>query len=69
MGDQQAIYSIMRQVIHTAKLTSPSTSPVKDPSHRKVVFKTFGSLDQARNFDFLINNLVVREAESDDEFV
>ena len=59
----------MRQVIHTAKLSSPSTSPIKDPDHRKVVLKTFGCLDRARNFDFLINNLVVREAESDDEIV
>jgi hypothetical protein len=69
LSDSKTIYSIIRQVIHTAKLSSPSTSPIKDPEYRKVVLKTFGCMEQTKNFDFFLNNLVVRDAESDDEIV
>ncbi|MCJ1350633.1 MAG: hypothetical protein MMC33_000614 [Icmadophila ericetorum] len=58
-SDSGEIYFIMRQVIRTAKLSSPSTSPIKNPNHREVVLSTFGREDQAKSFDFYLNNLVI----------
>lgn len=37
LGDKEKIYSIIRSLIPTAALSSPSTTPIKDPMRKKMV--------------------------------
>jgi hypothetical protein len=46
------IYSIIRSLLQAAALSSPSTTPIKDPMRRKVVLASFGSPERTRRFDY-----------------
>jgi hypothetical protein len=60
-GDKDQIYSIMRSLLRAAALSSPSTTPIKDPMRRKMVLASFGSLEQSQSqkFDFGLGKLKV----------
>ncbi|KFY33633.1 hypothetical protein V494_07451, partial [Pseudogymnoascus sp. VKM F-4513 (FW-928)] len=42
-GHKERIFSTIRMIVRTAALSSPSTTPIKDPARRKVVLAAFGS--------------------------
>lgn len=51
-GDRDQIYTIFRSLIKIAALSSPSTSPVKDPENKGKVLASFGSPVRALRFDY-----------------
>jgi len=50
--DSNLIYSIMRSIVRVAALSSPSTTPIRDPEKRKIVMSGFGSPSQSEKFDY-----------------
>jgi len=46
------IFSIMRAVIRAAALSSPSTTPIRNPLRREIVLKRYGSPRYSRQFDY-----------------
>lgn len=50
--DRDQIYTIFRSLIKIAAMSSPSTSPVKDPENKGKVLASFGSPVRARHFDY-----------------
>jgi hypothetical protein len=66
------IYSIIRSLLRAAALSSPSTMPIKDPLHRKIVLASFGSPEQTRRFDYDFGELRTydeSEIEEGDEII
>ena len=53
------IYSIIRSLLRAAALSSPSTTPIKDPMRRKIVLASFGSPERTRRFDYGFGQLRV----------
>jgi hypothetical protein len=51
------IYSIIRSLLRAAALSSPSTTPIKDPMRRKIVLASFGSPQRAQKFDYGFSQL------------
>lgn len=69
MGDAGRIYSIFRSLIRAAALSSPSTTPIKDPKQREVVLASFGSQQRAQKFDYGLSELQVVEEDEETEIV
>lgn len=69
MGDMGKIYSVFRSLIRIAALSSPSTSPIKNPQQRERVLASFGSPERTRKFDFNLHSLEVLEEDDDTEIV
>lgn len=64
------IYAIMRSLIRAAALSSPSTTPIKDPMQRKLILESFRSPERAEKFDYSLGSLeVFYEDEEDCEIV
>jgi hypothetical protein len=57
--DKDQIYSIMRSLLRAAALSSPSTTPIKDPMRRKMVLASFGSPQRSQEFDYGFGKLEV----------
>ncbi len=53
------IYSIVRSLLRAAALSSPSTTPIKDPMRRKIVLASCGSPERTRRFDYGFGQLHV----------
>ncbi|KFY86563.1 hypothetical protein V500_07563 [Pseudogymnoascus sp. VKM F-4518 (FW-2643)] len=71
VGERGKIYSMIRSIIRTAALSSPSTTPIRDPTRRKLVLSAFGSASSgdSAKMDFGIEEAkfwVVDEDELDD---
>jgi hypothetical protein len=70
--NKNEIYSIIRSLLRAAALSSPSTTPIKDPLHRKIVLASFGSPERTRRFDYDFGELRTydeSEIEEGDEIV
>ena len=67
--DKARIYSVFRSLIRIAALSSPSTSPIKNPQHREKVLASFGSSERTRNFDFDLSALEILEEDDDTEII
>jgi hypothetical protein len=66
--EKDRIYSVMRSLLRAAALSSPSTTPIKDPMHRKMVLTSFGSPQNSQKFDYGVGKLeVYYEDELDEE--
>jgi hypothetical protein len=67
------ILSIIRSIIRAAGLSSPSTTPIKDPQQRRIVLASFGSPAHSQRFDHALKGLEVfyegDEGTEDAEFV
>ncbi len=64
------IYAIMRSLIRTVALSSPSTTPIKDPMRRKLILESFRSPKCAEKFDYNLGSLeMFYEDEEDCEIV
>lgn len=61
------IFSIFRSLIRIAALSSPSTSPVKNPQQRAKILASFGSPRRRQKFDFDLSRLELLE--EDDETI
>lgn len=61
------IYSIFRSIIRTAALSSPSTTPIKNPTRRKVVLAAFGSPGLTNRFDLRLRRLRVYDLEETED--
>ncbi|OBT88387.1 hypothetical protein VE02_02299 [Pseudogymnoascus sp. 03VT05] len=61
--DRNKIYGMFRAIIRAAALSSPSTTPIKDPTQRKLVLTAFGSPGRANRFDFGLGRLQVYDLE------
>jgi hypothetical protein len=57
--NKDQIYSIIRSLLRAAALSSPSTTPIKDPMRRKIVLASFGSPQRTRKFDYGFGQLQV----------
>jgi hypothetical protein len=57
--EREKIYSIMRSLLRAAALSSPSTTPIKNPMQREIVLVSFGSLQRSREFDYGFGKLEV----------
>jgi hypothetical protein len=57
--DKDQIYSITRSLLRAAALSSPSTTPIKDPMRRKMVLASFGSPQRSQEFDYGFGKLEV----------
>lgn len=66
-GDGAKIYSIMRALIRTAALSSPSTTPIKDPELREVILSFFGGPQSAQRFNYALEKMEIFEVAEDDE--
>jgi hypothetical protein len=67
-GDRDKIYSIIRSLVRAAALSSPSTTPIKDPMQRELVLASFGSPQHSKKFDYGLSGLqILEEDEEDDE--
>ncbi|KFY33635.1 hypothetical protein V494_07453 [Pseudogymnoascus sp. VKM F-4513 (FW-928)] len=67
------IYTTIRSIIRTAALSSPSTTPIKDPARRKLVLAAFGNATKsdATRLDFGIEEpkfWVVDDEELEENF-
>lgn len=51
------IFSIIRSMIRAAALSSPSTTPIKDPQQRRIVLASFGSPDHSQKFNHPLDGL------------
>lgn len=69
MGYQSMIYSVFRSLIRVAALSSPSTSPIKNPRHRETVFVSFGSPPSNPKFDYALSSLKLMEVDDETEMV
>jgi hypothetical protein len=57
--EREKIYSIMRSLLRAAALSSPSTTPIKNPMQREMVLASFGSPQRSREFDYGFGKLEV----------
>ena len=69
MGDKGRIYSVFRTLIRIAALSSPSTSPTKDPQQREKVLASFGSPERTRRFNYDLNTLEILEEDDETEII
>ena len=69
MEDKSKIYSVFRSLIRIAALSSPSTSPVKNPQQREKVLASFGSPECTRKFDYDLSALAIIEEDDTTEIV
>lgn len=69
MGDQSKIYSAFRSLIKVAALSSPSTSPIKNPGQRESVLVSFGSPKSNRKFAYALSSLELMEEDSETEII
>ena len=58
---REKIFSIFRELIRTAALSSPSTTPIKDPMKRQNVLAAFGSPVHSRKFNFNTSKMSFQE--------
>lgn len=59
----------MQAPIRTAALSSPSTTPIKNPELREVILSSFGSPQRAEKFIYASDKMEVFEvAEEDEEY-
>lgn len=65
IGDKGRIYSVFRSLIRIAAVSSPSTSPIKNPQQREKVLASFRSPERTRRFHY--NLRAVKILEKDDE--
>ena len=63
------IYSIFRSLIRIAALSSPSTSPIKNPQQREKVLASFGSPERTRKFDYALSALKILEEDDETDIV
>ena len=68
-GQESQIYSMFRTLIRIAALSSPSTSPIKDPEKRERVLAEFGTPTRSTSYDFGLKDLEIYEEGSDIEIV
>lgn len=68
-GDKGRIYSVFRSLIRIAALSSPSTSPIKNPQQREKVLVSFGSPERTRKFDYDLSALEVLEEDDETEII
>ncbi|KAL9100452.1 MAG: hypothetical protein Q9163_004176 [Psora crenata] len=68
-GDMTKIYSIFRSLIKIAALSSPSTSPSKNPQQKGQTLAAFSNPDHARHFDYVLSSLVMLEEDDETEIV
>lgn len=68
-GDKDRIYSVFRSLIRIAALSSPSTSPIKNPQQREKVLASFGSPQRTSKFDFDLSALEVLEEDDETEII
>ena len=68
-GDKGRIYSVFRSLIRIAALSSPSTSPIKNPEQREKVLASFGSPQRTSKFDFALSKLEILEEDSETEII
>ncbi|OBT50282.1 hypothetical protein VE04_09482 [Pseudogymnoascus sp. 24MN13] len=61
--DRNKIYGMFRAIIRAAALSSPSTTPIKDPAQRKLILAAFGSPGRVERFDFGLGRLQVYDLE------
>ncbi|KFZ17437.1 hypothetical protein V501_01711 [Pseudogymnoascus sp. VKM F-4519 (FW-2642)] len=66
-GHKERIFSTIRMIVRTAALSSPSTTPIKDPAHRKMILGAFGS--PSTKVDFGIELFEVGEEEEGDYII
>jgi hypothetical protein len=72
ISHKDQIYSIMRSLLRAAALSSPSTTPIKDPMRRKIVLESFSSPQHSQKFDYSLGKLKVyyeEDLEEGDEIV
>lgn len=69
IGDQSKIYLVFRSLIKVAALSSPSTSPIKNPRQRESVLVSFGSPKSNRKFDYALRSLELMEVDDGTEMV
>ena len=65
-NDKTAIYSIFRILIRIAALSSPSTSPLKNPKQRERIITSFESPERVRKFDYALSALEIIEVDEDE---
>lgn len=67
-GERGKIYTTIRSIIRTAALSSPSTTPIKDPARRKLVLSAFGNATEsdAVKLDFGINEAKFWEVDDEE---
>ena len=65
--DQDKIYTIIRSLLRAAALSSPSTTPIKDPTRRRIVLASFGSPQRAERFDYGVGPLNVHDLDDFDD--
>lgn len=51
------IFSIIRTMIRAAALLSPSTTPIKDPQHRRIVLASFRNPDHLEDYGHAVEML------------
>jgi hypothetical protein len=62
----------MRSIVWVAALSSPTTTPIRDPERRQIVMSAFGSPSQSAKFDYGYSKLRIydeEELEEGDEIV
>ncbi|KAK3177974.1 hypothetical protein OEA41_000106 [Lepraria neglecta] len=69
MGDKGRIYSVFRSLVRIAALSSPSTSPIKNPQQREKVLASFGSPERTRKFDYGLSAMEILEEDDDTEII
>jgi hypothetical protein len=57
--EKDQIFSIMRSLLRAAALSSPSTTPIKDPMQRKMIISSFGSPQHSSQFDYGVGKLEI----------
>lgn len=69
LGDESRIYSVFRSLIRIAALSSPSTSPIKNPQQREKVLASFGSPERTRKIDYYLSALRILEEDDETEII
>ena len=68
-GDESRIYSVFRSLIRIAALSSPSTSPIKNPQQREKVLVSFGSPERTRKFDYDLSEFEILVEDEETEIL
>ena len=68
-GDKGSIYSVFRSLIRIAALSSPSTSPIKNPQQREKVLASFCSPQRTRKFDIDLSAFEFLEEDDETEII
>ena len=68
-GEKGRIYSVFRSLIRIAALSSPSTSPIKNPQQREKVLASFGSPQRTSKFDYALSALKLVEEDDETEII